>query len=52
MPQATIQPTNLAKEATYDFQSLTAIDASHALLTELYHSDNLISHNYLTKSDI
>ena len=52
MPQATIQPTNLVKEVTYDFQSLTAIDASHALLTELYHSDNLISHNYLTKSDI
>ena len=52
MPQATIQPTNLVKEATYDVQSLTAIDASHALLTELYHSDNLISHNYLTKSDI
>jgi hypothetical protein len=26
--------------------------SSHALLTELYHSDNLISHNNLTKSDI
>lgn len=52
MPQSTTQPTNLAKEVTRDFQSLTAIDASHALLTEIYHSDNLLSHNYLITSDI
>lgn len=52
MPQATIQPINLAKEVTRDFQSLTSIEASHLLLTEIYHSDNLLSNNYLTKSDM
>ena len=52
MHQVTIQPTNLVKEVTYDFQSLTAIEASHVLLTEIYHSDNLLFHNYLAKSDI